>query len=150
MFIYSVADGVAKNLDTIPDELFSKRVMGDGIAVHTREEWLFSPMDAEVTIVFETKHAVGLKGKDGTELLIHIGVDTVNMQGEPFVSYVEVGENVKAGDLLMHVDFHKIEESGYCSDVMMIATNKKVKVLKDQGEIKKGDPLIEVLAAKEG
>ena len=145
MMIYSMADGVAEPLDKIPDELFAQHVMGDGIAIRTEEEWLYSPIDGEVTMIFETKHALGLKGDDGTELLVHIGVDTVNMQGEPFVTYIDVGEKVRAGDLLMHVDFKKIEKAGYCPDIMLIATNKKIKVLKEQGKIRKGEPLLEVL-----
>ncbi len=145
MIVYSMADGMAESLDKIPDELFAQHVMGDGVAIRTQEEWLYSPMDGEVTMVFETKHALGLKGDDGTELLIHIGVDTVSMQGEPFAVYIDVGERVKAGDLLMHVDFKKIEEEGHCPDVMLIATNKKIRVLKEQGKIRKGEPLLEVL-----
>ena len=145
MIVYSMADGMAESLDKIPDELFAQHVMGDGVANRTQEEWLYSSMDGEVTMVFETKHALGLKGDDGTELLIHIGVDTVSMQGEPFAVYIDVGERVKAGDLLMHVDFKKIEEEGHCPDVMLIATNKKIRVLKEQGKIRKGEPLLEVL-----
>ncbi len=149
MVICSVAEGTAEALDNIPDEMFAQRVMGDGVAVRSREEWLYSPVDGRVTMIFETKHALGIQCEDGTELLIHIGVDTVNMKGAPFALYVGAGEKVRTGDLLMYADFRQIEESGYCPLVMMIVTNKKVTVLKDHGEVKKGDPLLEVTAGKE-
>ena len=145
MYVYSLADGTIESLEKVPDEMFSEKVLGDGVALIADEEWLYSPCDGEITMIFDTKHAVGITANDGTEILIHIGVDTMNLKGEPFVVYVEKGEKVKKGDLMMHVDFGLIKEKNLYPGVMTIITNKKPTILKNDGKVKKSDPLLEIL-----
>ncbi len=144
MILTSLLDGEVKTLEDVPDEMFSSKVMGDGIAIIPGDEWLYSPCSGTISMVFDTKHAIGITTDDGAEILIHIGIDTVALQGRPFAAYVEVDEKVKGGDLLMRVDFKEIEDCGLYPGVMVIATNKGVKILKDSGEVKKGEPLLEI------
>ncbi|WP_332617351.1 PTS sugar transporter subunit IIA [Anaerorhabdus sp.] len=147
MIIYSVAKGIAQRLESIPDEMFSMKVMGDGMAIKPEENWIYSPVDGTVTMIFETKHAIGITANDGTEVLIHIGVDTVNLHGKPFDTYVHVNDKVKEGELLMSSDFKMIEEKNLCASIMTIVTNRKVKILKSEGSITKDEPVLEVIEA---
>ncbi|WP_337960821.1 PTS sugar transporter subunit IIA [Caloramator sp. mosi_1] len=87
--------GNVVELANVPDEVFASKMLGDGLAIEPTEGVLYSPCDAEVVQVFPTKHAVGLKTKEGLEILLHIGIDTVQMQGEGFEAFVKEGDKVK-------------------------------------------------------
>lgn len=149
MIIKSVSNGILQNLEDIPDEMFASKVMGDGVAIKPEDNWIFSPVDGQIIMIFETKHAIGIRAKDGTEVLIHIGVDTMTLHGEPFVSYVEVNDQVKKGELLMSSDYKKIENKGLCSSIMMIVTNKKVKRIANVGKVSKEDVVLETVESEE-
>ncbi|MDV7765916.1 MULTISPECIES: PTS glucose transporter subunit IIA [unclassified Peribacillus] len=97
-------NGQVINIENVPDPVFSGKLMGDGIAILPEEGVVVSPIDAEVIQVFPTKHALGLRTKHGIELLIHIGLDTVNLKGEGFEVHVAEGKSVKAGDRLVTFD----------------------------------------------
>lgn len=147
MIIYSVVKGIVQSLESIPDEMFSTKVVGDGVAVKPEENWIYSPVEGTISMVFETKHAIGIITDDGTEILMHIGVDTMNLQGEPFDIYVQVNDRVKKGELLMSSDFKLIEEKGLCSSIMTIITNRKIKILKSEGLVSKDEAVLEVIEA---
>lgn len=98
------------SLDQVPDEVFSQKMMGDGFAIDPENGEVFSPVDGLVTGVFPTKHAISLKDNSGVEILIHFGLDTVNLNGKGFTTYVEEGSIVKAGDLLLKADIDEIKD----------------------------------------
>lgn len=102
-------DGKIIALTEVPDDVFSKKLMGDGFAIEPANGQIVSPVSGTVTTVFPTKHAIGITADNGLEILIHVGIDTVNLQGEGFTSLVEQGAKVKAGDALLKVDFASIK-----------------------------------------
>ena len=108
--------------EQIPDETFAAGILGDGIGVVPEDGIVLAPFDGTVTSVFDTKHAITLE-KDGMEVLIHIGVNTVNMQGEGFTAFVEEGAEVKAGQRLLGFDREAIKNAGYNDTVVMLLTN---------------------------
>ena len=145
MNVYSVVQGLAKNLDNVSDPVFSKRMLGDGVAVEPSNSRIFSPVDGKIIMFFETKHAVGIRAEDGAELLLHIGIDTVELNGKPFKERVKIGDSVSRGDLLLEVDFPMIKKSGYDTTVMLIATNRKIQLIKDTGQISIYEPVFRLL-----
>ena len=121
--IVAPVDGQVKDLGDVNDQVFSTKLMGDGAAIVPSDGTVYSPVDGQVTVAYETKHAYGLKSKDGAEVLIHIGIDTVNLKGEGFESFVKQGQTVKAGDKLGTVDLAKVKAEGYDTTVMVVVTN---------------------------
>lgn len=115
--------GRALPLTAVNDAVFSQKVMGDGLAIQPSEGKVYAPFDGEVASLFETKHAIGLMGDNGMELLIHIGIDTVNLQGQYYDAHVKVGDRVKKGDLLISFDKDAIEKAGYETVTPVILTN---------------------------
>ena len=142
-----VGDVVA--LADVNDPVFSSGAMGQGIAVKPSQDVVYAPADAEVTIVFPTGHAYGLKTANGAEILIHVGIDTVSMNGEGFDQKVAQGDKVKAGDVLGTFDSNKIAAAGLDDTTMVIVTNtadfSSVAPIVT-GSVAKGDALIEVKA----
>ncbi|MFQ8583167.1 MAG: PTS glucose transporter subunit IIA, partial [Holdemania massiliensis] len=106
---------------------------------------IFSPVDGKIIMFFETKHALGIRAEDGAELLLHIGIDTVELNGKPFKERVKIGDSVSRGDLLLEVDFPMIKKSGYDTTVMLIATNRKIQLIKDTGQISMYEPVFRLL-----
>lgn len=104
----SPISGEIISLDNVSDEVFSQRMMGDGFAIEPENGDVFSPLDGTITAVFPTKHAISIKSNSGVEILIHFGLDTVNLKGEGFEVYVEQGDSVKAGDPLLKVNIEEI------------------------------------------
>lgn len=108
-------------LSQLPDKVFSAGIMGCGMGIIPLEGDVFSPMDAEVDSMLS--HAVSLKGKNGAELLIHIGMDTVELRGEGFCSFVKEGDRVKRGQLLLRADLSFIAEKGFDTVTAVTVTN---------------------------
>ena len=121
--IVSPLIGQALPLEKSKDAVFGSGALGKGIVIEPTDGKVISPVDGTVLTIFPTKHAIGIKSKDGAEILIHIGIDTVNLNGKYFTSYVEQGKEVKKGDLLVEADIEKIKEAGYCTEVPVIVTN---------------------------
>ncbi|WP_102026335.1 PTS sugar transporter subunit IIA [Salirhabdus sp. Marseille-P4669] len=121
--IYAVVDGKLVNIEQVPDPTFSQKMMGDGVAIIPVNGNVVSPVDGEVLQVFPTKHAVGLKGKTGVEILIHIGLETVGMQGEGFEAHVQQGSKVKVGDPLVTFDLALVKEKANDSITPIVITN---------------------------
>ena len=142
-----VGDVVA--LADVNDPVFSSGAMGQGIAVKPSQGVVYAPADAEVSIAFPTGHAFGLKTTDGAEVLIHVGIDTVSMNGDGFEAKVAQGDKVKAGDVLGTFDSNKIAASGLDDTTMVIVTNTADYASVDPvatGSVAKGDAVIEVKA----
>ena len=140
-----VGDVVA--LSNVNDPVFSSGAMGQGIAVKPSQGVVYAPADAEVSIAFPTGHAFGLKTTDGAEVLIHVGIDTVTMNGEGFEAKVAQGDKVKAGDVLGTFDSNKIAAAGLDDTTMVIVTNTADYASVDPvatGSVAKGDAVIEV------
>lgn len=115
--------GRALPLSEVSDAVFSQKVMGDGLAIQPTEGKVYAPFDGEVASLFETKHAIGLLGDNGMELLIHIGIDTVNLQGQYYEAHVQTGDRIHKGDLLISFDRDAIEKAGYETVTPVILTN---------------------------
>ena len=142
-----VGDVVA--LSNVNDPVFSSGAMGQGIAVKPSQDVVYAPADAEVTIVFPTGHAYGLRTANGAEILIHVGIDTVSMNGEGFNQKVNQGDKVKAGDVLGTFDSAKIAAAGLDNTTMVIVTNTADFASVNpvaSGSVAKGDAVIEVKA----
>jgi PTS system sucrose-specific IIC component len=121
--LVSPLSGEVVELANVNDPVFSSGAMGKGLAIKPSEGVVYAPADAEVTIAFETGHAYGLKTASGAELLIHIGIDTVSMNGEGFEKLVAAGDKVKAGAPLAKFDSSKIAAAGLDDTTMVIVTN---------------------------
>ena len=119
----SVAEGEVVQLEDINDQAFSTGALGKGIGIIPSSNEVVSPMEGEVTVVFPTKHAIGLKADNGVEILIHIGVDTVELEGKYFETVVKEGDRVLPGQLLSKVDFSGIKEAGYDPTIIVIVAN---------------------------
>lgn len=111
--IFSPIKGKVVPLTEVSDDVFAKEVLGKGVAIIPEEGKVYAPEDGEISILFETNHAIGIKTKSGCDLLLHIGIDTVNLQGKYFSPKVKVGDFIKKGDLLLEFDLDKIKEEGY-------------------------------------
>lgn len=110
-------------LEQVKDKTFASGMLGQGVAIEPTDNIIYSPIEGTVETIFETKHAIGLKSADGLELLIHIGMDTVNLKGDGFKQLIEVGQKVQIGTPLMEVDFAKIKAAGYEIVTPMVITN---------------------------
>ena len=142
-----VGDVIA--LSNVNDPVFSSGAMGQGIAVKPSQDVVYAPADAEVTIVFPTGHAYGLRTANGAEILIHVGIDTVSMNGEGFNQKVNQGDKVKAGDVLGTFDSAKIAAAGLDNTTMVIVTNTADFASVNpvaSGSVAKGDAIIEFKA----
>ncbi|WP_195938020.1 PTS sugar transporter subunit IIA [Romboutsia sp. 1001713B170131_170501_G6] len=117
--ILAPTNGEILELSCVPDEVFSNKIMGDGFAIKSNDGVIVSPVDATVEMIFDTKHAMGLKTDDGLELLIHLGIDTVNLKGKGFEIFTNVGDRVKAGDKIMKMDVDFIKNNA-TSDISPI------------------------------
>lgn len=137
----SPAGGRILPLDQVQDEMFAKKVLGDGFAVDITEGTIVAPMDGTVAAAFETGHAVGIRTESGQEILIHIGIDTVALEGEGFHLCVQQGQKVTKGQLLVEVDIAKIHAMGKDSTTMVIFTSGEKVTLKEEGNVSPGDRL---------
>lgn len=144
--LVSPLDGEAVDLSTVSDEMFASKTLGDGIAIVPKDGKLYAPCDAEVVMLFETKHAIGLRTSNGAEILIHIGVNTVSMEGVGFTAFVKQNDKVKEGDLLIEFGLDAIKEKNLDPTVMVVNSNStSYKVLNQSyGDVKTGDVLFDV------
>ena len=145
--ISSPITGMAADLSTAPDEAFAQRMMGDGAVVTPEDPIVRAPEDGEVAFVFDTKHAVGFVTDSGISLLIHVGIDTVKLNGEGFEALVESGQTVKKGDpmLKLDLDYLKAHAPSVTSPVLCteLEDNQRIHLLKE-GPVKAGEALFEV------
>lgn len=119
--VASPAKGLAIPIEEVKDEVFASKGMGDGIGIVAEEGKVYAPFDASVEILFPTGHAIGLSA-NGVELLIHIGINTVELDGRGFQAHVAQGDTVRKGDLLVTFDKEMIEKEGYDTTVICVVT----------------------------
>lgn len=139
--IVSLTNGELLDITKVPDEVFSTKMMGDGFAIKSNDGIIVSPVDGKIGVVFETKHAIIIESTEGKEILIHLGIDTVNLKGEGFEVFVNVGDEVKAGDKLVKMDLPFIEANAKSSISPVIFTNlesnESIKVI--EGSVSAGE-----------
>lgn len=146
--IVSPMSGEIKKLSAVSDAAFSEELLGKGIAIIPKEGKVIAPFDGSVLTLFPTKHAIGLVSENGCEVLIHIGMDTVKLEGQYFTSHIHQGDKVKKGDLLVTFDLESLLEEGYCIETPVIVTNTKdyLDLIETQEtEVEFGDDIITVL-----
>ncbi|MBK0038836.1 MULTISPECIES: beta-glucoside-specific PTS transporter subunit IIABC [unclassified Enterococcus] len=148
--IKAPATGKVIPIETVSDITFSEQIMGYTVAIEPENNQITSPVDGEVIMIAETKHAIGLKSSDGLEILLHLGIDTVELRGNGFESKVKVGDHVSVGDFIMSMDIDFIKRSGYDPIVLTIVTNSndylKVLPIHSEDMIKVGDELSVVVS----
>lgn len=121
--IYAPVSGKIIPIEEVPDPVFCQKMMGEGVAVIPTDGNIHAPVDGEVIQVAPTKHAVGILAKDGTEILIHVGLETVSLQGEGFQVAVQTGDKVLAGQLLIEVDWEYIKTHAKSTVTPIVITN---------------------------
>ncbi|MDY2726108.1 MAG: glucose PTS transporter subunit IIA, partial [Anaerostipes faecalis] len=133
--LYSPMKGEVVPIDQSEDPVFSSKTMGDGVAINPEEGVVYAPADGRISLVFPTKHAIGMTLNNGAEILIHAGIDTVKMEGESFEAYVEAGQRVKKGDKLITFDADLVVKKGYKAQTMLVVAedNGKEVILKPNG-----------------
>ena len=145
--ISSPITGLAADLATAPDEAFSQKMMGDGAVVTPEDPFVRAPEDGEVAFVFDTKHAIGFVTDSGISLLIHVGIDTVKLNGEGFEALVESGQTVKKGDPMLKLDLEYLKANAPSITSPVLCTeledNQRIHLLQE-GQIKAGEPLFEI------
>lgn len=147
IIISSPVDGIVADLSTAPDEAFAQKMMGDGAVVTPQDAIVRAPEDGEIAFVFDTKHAVGFMTDSGVSLLIHIGIDTVKLNGEGFEALVESGQKVKKGDPMLKLNLEYLKEHAPSIVSPILCTeledNQKIRLLKE-GTIRAGEALFAV------
>jgi len=146
--IYSPIQGECVHLEKVNDETFASKAMGNGIAIIPSVGKVVAPFDCEVASIFPTNHAIGLISEKGIELMIHIGIDTVKLEGKYFTASVKAGDKVKKGTTLIEFDINKIKEKGFevITPVIVMNTDNYLEVIEtDNSEVKIGDELIKVV-----
>ena len=148
MIIYSPVKGEQISLERVSDPVFSQKMMGDGTAIIPSEKTIVAPISGVLTTVFPTKHAFGIEGDNGEEILIHIGINTVELNGKYFTLHVKQDDYVKQGDPLVTVDFDSIKKEGYSLETPLIVLNtsnyKEIREL-EQGPVGQLQPILELV-----
>lgn len=146
-YIMAPFAGVVTELKEVPDEAFAQKMLGDGFAITPEEKTIQSPCEGEVVQMFSTGHAVGIETKSGLEILVHIGIDTVKLDGEGFTILVENGDKVEVGTPLVEIDRDFVEKEAPSLSSPVIITNmekvKKVELLKT-GKVESGAKILKV------
>ena len=122
--IYAVTDGKLVPISEVSDDVFSQKMMGDGFAVLPTSGQIFAPIAGTITNIFPTKHAVGIMTDTGIEVLLHMGIDTVSLKGEPFEIYVKEGQSVSHGQLIAKIDLDALDKAGRSKDIIVVFTNQ--------------------------
>ena len=144
----AVVSGKVIDITSVPDEMFAKKMMGDGVAIEPAEGKVYAPADGEITTFFPTGHAIGITTSNGAELLIHIGMNTVDLNGKGFTPKKAQGDKVKKGDLLLEFDIPTIKNAGFPVITPVIVTNmdyfNSVSPKAGGVDVKAGDAIIEL------
>jgi len=148
--IYAPLSGEVLTLDKVPDATFASGMIGKGIAINPDKGEVYSPVDGTVKTIFSTKHAIGIESNSGVEILIHLGIDTVNLEGEFFEVFISDGEVIKKGQLIAKVNLEEIKKKNYSMITPIIITNTSnyldVLISNRKGIICKGEELLKIIA----
>ncbi|MFJ7736873.1 PTS glucose transporter subunit IIA [Lysinibacillus sp. NPDC097287] len=133
LYIYAPVDGEIVPLEEVPDPIFREKMLGEGLAILPTKGHIHSPINGTVMLVAKTKHAIGLRSKDGTEILIHIGLETVSLKGKGFTVLVKEGDIVSIGQLIVAVDWDFIEANAKSIITPIIITNSATRQIQYEG-----------------
>lgn len=138
--IFAPISGRIIDLSQVQDEVFSKRMVGDGIAIVPSDNVLVAPCDGKITQIFSTNHALGIQTPEGLEILIHMGLDTVELKGKGFTRLKEVGSEIKCGDPIMEFNIQEVEKLGKSTITPVVITNpdKVSSLKKGEGPVEAG------------
>lgn len=139
--ITSPATGTLVPLNEVRDEVFANKILGDGFAVDITDGRILAPVDGTVAAAFDTGHAVGIRTEEGQEILVHIGIDTVELGGQGFRLCVEQGQIVKRGDLMVEVDMDYVKGKGKDLTTIVLFTSGEAVALKEYGKVTAGERL---------
>ena len=143
----AVEDGRTIPMDEVNDQTFAQELLGPGIAIVPSNGTVIAPINGTIATVMDTKHAVCIQGEDGLELIVHAGLDTVELNGKYYQTYKEIGDQVKAGDVLLEFDLEEITKAGYDVTTPIVITNlgdyKITKCLTGQ-QVKAGEEVIQL------
>ncbi len=144
--VFSPVDGNIVEIENVPDEVFSQKLAGDGIAILPISSTFSAPISGMITKIFSTNHAFSIRGNNGIEVLVHIGLDTVELKGEGFKRLVEEGDKVHSGKPIIYVDLAFLESKGKNLITPIIVTSeKKIQLEKHKiGTIREGESLMEI------
>lgn len=143
--------GKVIGLIELNDYLFSKKLMGDGAAIIPTDNIIYSPADGQINLIYETKHALGIKTEDGIQILIHIGLDTARLAGKGFTTYVNQGDMVKKGDKILSFDFEYVSLNTPIETPVVITNSKLIKdITVNYRAQSKKDELMRVILKNEG
>ncbi len=150
MILKSPVVGRCFDISEIPDEVFSSKMLGNGIGFESTEGVLYAPVDGEILQIFPTKHALILKSKEGIEILLHIGIDTVEMKGEGFEAFAQKGQQVKAGDKLLTFNNELIKAKAKTNLSVLVLTDNEImeSVEFKLGNVDKNDEVITIKIKK--
>lgn len=130
----SPVDGVLSKLENVDDEVFSSKMMGDGFAIAPVGEKIYAPLSGIIKVVASTKHAIGITTANGLEYLIHVGLDTVELNGKGFTVYIQEGDTIKQGDLLMEVNLKYIESKNKSIIIPIVFTSGEKIILNKENQ----------------
>lgn len=122
--VYATQTGTVFPIEESPDPVFAEKVLGDGVFIRPTDGNVYAPIAGKIRLVADTSHAYGILGADGVEILIHIGIDSVDLDGKGFTAHVKPDQKVKAGDLLCETDLEVLQKSGVSPDTMILITSK--------------------------
>lgn len=143
--IVSPVAGNCVSIQSVPDPTFSEEILGKGVAVKPEEGKFYAPADGNISTVFPTLHAIGITTPQGVEILVHVGLDTVNLKGEHFTAHVQEGMTVKKGDLLLEADIEAIAAAGYNTITPILICNSgdfKEITVETEKMVKPGDTVL--------
>lgn len=146
--LYSPVKGKAMLLEECSDPVFNSKSMGDGMVFVPEEETIVSPVSGTIMMIFPTKHALGIKTDEGAEILVHMGLNTVSMEGKPFTLYVKEGDAVKAGQKIARMDLKAIEAEGLSTETPVIITSMHPIAVTNTGSVNWGDSVMEIKEEK--
>ena len=142
--VYAPVEGTAIPYTEIKDEVFAAGTLGKGVGIIPARGEIVAPFDGEITMVFDTKHAIGLTSEAGTELLIHVGINTVELNGQHFTQLKETGAKVRKGEKILEFDNDAIKAAGYDTTVVVVASAPENVEIKKTGEVKELDEILKV------
>ena len=144
----NIVDGEVMPIESSCDQIFSHKLMGDGVIIKPHNGLIVSPCDGVITMIYPTKHAVGIKLDNGCELLLHFGIDTVNLNGNGFEVLVKINQRINKGDLILNADLEYIREKATSDQVILVITEivDNLKIEKNYGEMKRGTVILKILS----
>ncbi|WP_032121601.1 PTS sugar transporter subunit IIA [Clostridium amazonitimonense] len=143
--LFLPVDGIVKPISEVNDYLFNKKIMGEGVAIEPKGNYLYAPIDGEITLVYEGRHALAIKSDAGLQILIHLGIDSVKLNGKGFAYYVNEGDKVKKGEKILFFDKEYIEKYASTTTPIVITNSELISNITFNYKANKvGDLLMEV------